>query len=717
MHNKKGEVMHVLKTMSIFTCAVALISCGWLTAKFKNITSQKEFSFMLQTNITQPQDLSALFPKTVDQVTSYATWIIKHVEDELPKIFDIPDTNRTFKNSIEAFDALCAQFSQVADAISILEMVSPDQDLRDACQKEAIRLKEFAVDTFASKRVYHVFKSYVQTRSSDEVLSDEAQYSLKESMKSFHRQGFDLPDDQYQEIQTIRKELSKLATKFDTNIATDQRSITVPTHELEGIDQNVLSQLEKNEDGNVIVGCDYPTYFEVMGNCHHEQPRKKLYRAFNQRAYPANYELLSAIMKKRYELAGKLGFASYAALDIDSEMAKTPERVHEFLEQLIKKCEPKLNQEMAQLLAELPEGVSLNDQSKFNPWDFGYVKECYKKKHFQIDERKIAEYFTEEKTINGIFDIYQKFFNLEFKLLQPDWAWHADVKLIEVHDRQTGVLRGFIYLDLFPRPHKYSHACHAGLVSTTKQIDPETKQVTINPSVAVVIANFPKAANGRPALLKFSDVETFFHEFGHAMHALLGSTELVGNSGTAVKTDFVEMPSQMFENWLYEKEILQPLSSHYQTGEKLPDELLEKLIALKKFDSGNFVTRQCLLSRISLDLYDNNPDKDIDALVHELNRRYVKHVSDDPENHFCASFGHLTGYGAKYYSYMWSKVFAIDVFYALKELGGIQNTEAGRRFVEKVLGRGGSVDPNIMLQDFLGREPSQKAFIEDLGIH
>lgn len=709
--------MYVLKITSALACTLVLVSCG-LTAKFKNsTTTQKGFFRMLQVDITQPKDLSTLFPKTVDEIRTRAAWITQHAKQELDALCALEPNQRTFVNTIQAFDALGAQFSVVADALSILEMISPEESIRTTCQEEVIKLKEFAVDHFASKSVYRMFKDYVEQKVHHETLSEEARYSLEESMRSFARQGFDLPDDEYLAVQNLKKEISKLATKFDTNIATDQSFIMVAHDQLDGVDQNHVAQLEKDEAGNYKLGCDYPTYFEIMGNCHNGQTRKKLYRAFNQRAYPQNYDLLKAIMKKRYELAQKLGFESYAALDLDGEMAKVPARAHEFLEKLIKKCEPKSDQEMADLMRELPEAISLNEEGKFNPWDVGYVKECYKKKHLQIDERKIAEYFTADKTIDGIFAIYQKFFSLEFKLLQPDWAWHPDVKLIEVHERESGRLRGFIYLDLFPRANKYSHACHAGLISTIKHVDPASGEIiSIKPSVAVVIANFPKSGNGRPALLKFSDVETFFHEFGHAMHALLGSTELICNSGTAVKTDFVEMPSQMFENWLYEKEILQPLSSHYQTQEPLPAQLIDQLIALKKFDSGSFVTRQCLLGSISLDLYDNNPDKDIDQLVKSINQRYIKHVSHDPENHFCASFGHLTGYGAKYYSYMWSKVFAIDVFYQVKKLGGIDSDQAGKMFVQKVLGRGGSVDPDVMLKDFLGREPSEDAFVHDLGI-
>lgn len=718
MEMNKGVriVMNFFKITGVASLLLAMISCGQ-TAKFKGITTQKGLLRMLKTDIVHPQELAALFPQTVDQINNNAQWVTEQTTQELENIFKIPDDQRTFANTIKAFDATAAQFSVVADVLSILEMISPDQAIRDACRAQVVKLREFAVDTFASKTVYNVFKSYVEQKSSQEKLSSEAQYFLDESMRSFARQGLSLPDDEYLQIQNLKKDLSKLSIQFDTNIAIDKSFILAKKEELEGVDENLFASLEKDEQGNYKLGCDYPTFFEVMDNCHNSQTRKKFSRKFNQRAYPQNYALLKSIMELRHQLALKLGFESYAALDVESEMVKSPARAYDFLQNLITKCQIKVDQEVRDLMRELPEGIQLNDEGKFNPWDFSYVKESFKKKHLDIDERKIAEYFTVEKTIDGIFEIYQNFLGLKFTMVEPEWVWSPDVKLIQVNERNGGCLRGFIFLDLFPRANKYSHACHAGIISTIKHIDATTGKQSIKPSVAVVIANFPKPVNGRPALLKFSDVETFFHEFGHGMHALLGSTELTANAGTAVKTDFVEMPSQMFENWLYEKEVLQPLSSHYQTGDQLPAELIDKMIALKKFDSGSFVTRQCLLSLISLQLFDKNPEQDIDQTVQEINKRYIKHVSFDPEAHFCAAFGHLTNYGAKYYSYMWSKVFAIDVFYHIKKLGGLDNPEVGERFVQLVLGRGGSVDPDIMLKEYLGRAPSQEAFIQDLGIH
>lgn len=230
-----------------------------------------------------------------------------------------------------------------------------------------------------------------------------------------------------------------------------------------------------------------------------------------------------------------------------------------------------------------------------------------------------------------------------------------------------------------------------------------------------MIANFPKSTATKPSLLKRGDVQTFFHEFGHALHALLGRTHTASLAGTNVKRDFVEMPSQMLEEWLTDASILKELSCHYVTGKQLPDELIERILSLKHFDSGSFVQRQLMLSLLALELYKDGEHKDIYALYKELFNRTRHFVAYEPEDHMYASFGHLTGYGAKYYGYMWSKVFALDMFDEIKKQG-LLNPVIGKKYVTEVLAKGGSQDPDEMLKNFLGREPNQKAFLRDLGL-
>jgi thimet oligopeptidase len=418
-----------------------------------------------------------------------------------------------------------------------------------------------------------------------------------------------------------------------------------------------------------------------------------------------------------------VGFKNFAELDLDSNMVKKLSTAEDFLNQLAARSKKKAEIELVDFLKDLPNGIALDSSGKLQPWNFNYIKSCYKKKHFEIDEREVAKYFPVDKTLNSIFEIYQNFLGLKFEISKPEWAWHEDVLLIKVYDAQPdylskanqlsqkGRLRGYLFIDLYPRENKYSHAgCCVPMIPT--QIKSDGKIV---PAVLAIIANFPKAQKDRPALLKFNDVNTFFHEFGHAMHDVLGATQMAGFAGTSVKTDFVEVPSQMFEEWMADKSVLKKLSSHYQTSDPLPDELIDKLIQLKKFDSGNFILRQCCLSFVSLEFFKDGKIKNPDQIIKNLFSKYQPHLKFDDQTHFYASFGHLVGYGAKYYSYMWSKVFSLDLFYDIKKRG-LFDPEIGKEFAAKVLSKGGSVDPEKLLQDFLGRKPNQNAFLKDLGI-
>jgi thimet oligopeptidase len=454
---------------------------------------------------------------------------------------------------------------------------------------------------------------------------------------------------------------------------------------------------------------DYPTYLGVMDDCSVEETHKQLTRAFENRAYPINEGVLKTVIAKRDELARELGFASYADLDLDNQMAKKTDVAEKFLNELLKRSAPKELQEFKQLTAQLPESVTLTADGKMKSWDRAYLRARYKKQHFNLDERVVAEYFPMEETLKRLFGIYEEFMGLKFTIKSASHLWHEDVQVIEAYDAATQKLLGYLLIDLHPRPNKYTHACHGNIVPAVTLADGSQPYV-----VSLVIANFPKSTPTKPALLKRDDVSTFFHEFGHALHGLLGRTKTASFSGTRVKTDFVEMPSQMLEEWMWEKDVLKRVSSHYVSGESLSDELIANILASKHFDTGTFLQRQAYLSFISLNYYKAGADKDVSAIMRDLFIRTRPHVAYDDQGHMFASFGHLTNYGAKYYGYMWSKVFALDMFDVIKKHG--LNREIGRKYVEEVIGKGGSQDPKELLVAFLGREPQQDAFFKDMGL-
>jgi thimet oligopeptidase len=395
-------------------------------------------------------------------------------------------------------------------------------------------------------------------------------------------------------------------------------------------------------------------------------------------------------------------------------MAESPERVEHFLKELEKRSTVKAEEEFKEFTKQLPAGVSLTTEGKLKPWDTRYVMYQYKKNHASIDERAIAEYFPLEKTIDILLELYEEFLGLQFEQINiaqlPHAAnvWHPDVKLIKA--TLDGQLLGYLFLDLHPRDNKYTHACHGSCIHGLRN----EQGIQTVPAVSLVIANFPKSVGEKPALLLRNDVNTFFHEFGHAVHALCGATQLNAFSGTKTKRDFVELPSQMLEEWLWQPEVLKRISGHYQSGIKLHDELIAAIIAIKNIDTGFFIRRQLSLAYLSLACFNERIDDNMKREYELLVNRLMPQQEYCPEENFIASFGHLMGYGAQYYGYLWSKVFALDLFDFIKAQG--MSGEIGARYRDLVIGKGGSKPPMHLLRDFLGRDPNSEAFFKDMGI-
>ena len=656
------------------------------------------------------ESVCAQFPKTVQEINERTESIIAQTRLAVDAIIAIPAAERTFDNTARALDTVGAHFNTQSSGISILGQVSPDEALREAASQARVKIQQASIDIFRDIKLYNAFKAYYEGQATTEQLTSVERYFIDEEMKAYKQGGFDLPEDQRAQVAQLLKDLGQLSLTFGKNINSDASTISATQDELMGLDDHVLASLKHTEDGNYIVRVDTPTFQAVLEHCSVADTRKRMCQAFFNRAYPANIELLNTIIAKRDQLAQLLGYTSYAHLNIDDEMAQTPEKAEEFLWQLIEKGQKKADQEFERLKQDLPASVELSPDGKMYSWDGGFASAWYKKKHYQVDEREISEYFPMQQTIDRLLKIYETFFDVTMTKEPIDCLWVKDLTLVKVYTKKDTQLLGYLILDLHPRPYKYSHACHMSISRALL-----TKDGARIPSLSVVLANFPEATDIKPALLPRSAVRTFFHEFGHAMHALLGATHLAAHSGTRVKTDFIEMPSQMLEEWLHDKEILKQVSGHYITGEPLPDSLIDIIIKLKNFGSGGFVLSQTHCALFALGCFGPGGCKDTDELLHNLHDKVIKNRVYDPATHFQASFGHLTGYGARYYGYMWSKVYALDLFEHIKKFG-LLNPAIGTVYAEKVIGKGGSAHPMELLKDFLGREPNQEAFLKDLGL-
>lgn len=666
-------------------------------------SSAKEEEFNMICKLSKIDDIKDVFPKSVREVEEITAFAKRAIAAQVNAIINTDEKN--WMSIGDALDRIVDLYS-LAAPMEAMVYVHPDANIRQAAQKAVVELHQILVDKVSmNKELFDAFKNYAVNIAPKENLSEERKYFIAETLKDFEKSGLNLPEKDIAQVKQLLKDTADLSQQFEVNISADNKTFKVKKDELKGLPENFIKNLKKDGDMYVL-GVDNPTAIAVLQDCSVAETRKKMYKAYNTRAYPANIEVLHQIINKRDQLAQLLGYPDYAHVSLDSLMAKNPETVYKFLNDLLAKALPKANKEFAQWLSELPESVVLAEGNKVNAWDIEYLKSRYKEKHL-VGENELRQYFPMENTVSKLLAIYEKFFNLKFNIVPAKGMWHDSVQLIEVV--QDGKVMGYILLDLYPRENKYTHACHISIINSVKRFGTDC------PALSIVIANFPKSTKEEPSLLKLRDVETFFHEFGHAIHALLGRTEQFTFSGTSVKRDFVEMPSQMLENWLQDKEILKMVSSHYQTGKPLSDDLIEKILKLDHFDSGYFITRQIGLSLLSLNFYGKGQNKNLDQICLEVDKITAPQVKKDPEAHFWASFGHLPGYNAGYYGYLWSDVFSKDLFEHIKS-EGLLSPEAGKRYAQAILAPGGSKDPEQMLFEYLQRKPNQEAYLRVMGL-
>lgn len=708
-HNKSIVIPHQGPTMKHSLSPLLLsTSLGFATATY----THAEETMSKLTHAETPHDLSILFAIEAGQLVERMKLYCTETKQALDELIAIPHNERTFANTVERFDRIAyfSNFSAFRNIVAILSMVHPDSAMRSAAQEADLFFGAFYIDNIGlNVALYQVCKAYHDGNARTENLSPEQHYYLESLLTSWEKSGLGLPEEQRLHIAQLSKDIEALGSEYDRNVRDDQRTISVSYEKLHGLPDDIIKTLPQSDDGLYLMGTDYPTYTAVMEYCTVESTRKALYRLFTNRAYPINDAILKTIKHKRHELAQALGFPTFAHVSLNDCMAKHPDIVEKFLMDLLHKAHAKEVLECSQLKQSLPESVQLLPDGTIKPWDIRYIQAHHKRNTLALDEHIIAEYFSQDVVMKGLFDIYGTFFNIDFKEIPIKGLWHDEVKLVGVYSQDSTQLLGHILLDLYPRPNKFGHACNASIIPSIT-----LGNGTQPPAATLVIANFARPTETKPALWhRTQAVRTLFHEFGHALHDILGRTCHAGTAGTSVKWDFVELPSQMLECWLCEEDILKKISRHYKTGEPLPHETIANIKLLEQLSSGYDIKRQISLALLSLTFHQNKHETlhEIMDMVHALAPLNVAH---DPESNTHAAFGHLIGYNARYYGYLWSQVFAQDLFADIKKQG-ILNPEIGARYVREIIGKGGSKDPNELLTAFLGREPNQEAFLTYLG--
>jgi thimet oligopeptidase len=645
------------------------------------------------------------FDITVDEIKSLYDKSVSEFEEKIKNILSIKKEDRNFKNTVASFENALASLNYEINIPIFLGYVSIEPDIRNAATDLELKMGKYFVDIFTREEIFNAIDEY--SKNIKENLNEVDRRLLDKIIYAFKKNGLYGDEKTRKKVKKLLKDLVELEVEFAKNIRETRDYIEVDEKSLDGLDKNYKKRLKKNENGKYIISTDYPDYIPFMDNSKDDNARKALEIKFNNRCYPQNVELLEKAIKIRRKIAKLLGYDNFADYVLEDRMAKNSNKVFEFLKNLYKDLKKKGKKELKVLLKLKNKEMGSDDKILYN-WQWRYYANMYKKENFSVDYEKIREYFPLEIVIDGMFDVFSKFFGVRF-IPKELPKWHSDVRTYEVCDSNNKLI-AYFYFDLFPRDGKYKHAACFGLVKG-REIPDGSYQIP----AAAIVSNFTPPSQNMPSLLKFDEVVTLFHEFGHVTHNIFTRSKYSFFAGTSVSRDFVEVPSQVLENWVYDKDVLKKISSHYITKEPIDDKTIEKLIAARNATSGLFYLRQLFFALIDMVYHTKKSSFDTTKVYEKLMKKIFM-IPMTKGTHPQASFGHIMGgYEAGYYSYLWSEVISSDFFEEFKK-NGIFNPEVGKRYIDKVLSRGGSIDEEMQVKEFLGREVSNQAFLKRIGI-
>lgn len=645
------------------------------------------------------------FDITVDEIKLLYDKSVSEFEDKIKNILLIKKEDRNFKNTVASFENALASLNYEINIPIFLGYVSTEPDIRNAATDLELKMGKYFVDIFTREEIFNAIDEY--SKNIKENLNEVDRRLLDKIIYAFKKNGLYGDEKTRKKVKKLLKDLVELEVEFAKNIRETRDYIEVDEKSLDGLDKNYKKRLKKNENGKYIISTDYPDYIPFMDNSKDDNARKALEIKFNNRCYPQNVELLEKAIKIRRKIAKLLGYDNFADYVLEDRMAKNSNKVFEFLKNLYKDLKKKGKKELKVLLKLKNKEMGSDDKTLYN-WQWRYYANMYKKENFSVDYEKIREYFPLEIVIDGMFDVFSKFFGVKF-IPKELPKWHSDVRTYEVCDGNNKLI-AYFYFDLFPRDGKYKHAACFGLVKG-REIPDGSYQIP----AAAIVSNFTPPSQNMLSLLKFDEVVTLFHEFGHVTHNIFTRSKYSFFAGTSVSRDFVEVPSQVLENWVYDKDVLKKISSHYITKEPIDDKTIEKLIAARNATSGLFYLRQLFFALIDMVYHTKKSSFDTTKVYEKLMKKIFM-IPMTKGTHPQASFGHIMGgYEAGYYSYLWSEVISSDFFEEFKK-NGIFNPEVGKRYIDKVLSRGGSIDEEKQVKEFLGREVSNQAFFKKIGI-
>jgi len=648
---------------------------------------------------------------TPESVTRTAEEAIARAQELASNVTD-PANPLRFETVLAPVDEIKNVILSAESRSTFLKNVHPDPEVREAAfaayektqawnqYPESPRSIELAFDP--------AFNDVVQryaVSSEGRALSGERRRMLDLVLRDLHLVGHHLDSREQMRLREISDRLVSLASRFAKNIADHEDHLLLGDDDLEGLPDSYVDSLPVDEEtGRRKVTMTYPHVVPFQENSPRRDLREQLSFKFNNRAVAENRPLLEEALRLRLEAARLLGFDSWADRVLSTRMAKTKDRVDAMYEGLIPALTKKGEEEIATVAALLEYDTG---DTLVQLWDWNYYNNQIRKTDFGVDQVAMANYFPLPRVLAGMFDLTGEVFGLTYREVDTP-TWHEEVRVFQVDDAGSGEPLGTFYLDLHPREGKFTHAAVFPGVPGKSLHDGSYQKPT-----CAMVCNFTPPTGARPSLLKHNEVETLFHEFGHVLHVLLARSELAYLSGDP-EWDFIEAPSQIMQHWVWRPEILQRFARHHETGEPIPTEMVDGLVAARQLNRGMFYLRQVQFGLLDQELHGPEDDKDLDRILRSATE--VSLLPYQEGTFFPASFGHLMGgYDAGYYGYLWSEVFGDDMFSRFEE-EGILSPEVGMRYRTEVIGRGATLEADEMLRNFLGREPNNEAFLRKAGI-
>jgi thimet oligopeptidase len=610
--------------------------------------------------------------------------------EQLATLEAYPDTPM-IDEYYRSLDSLYASIGTVSNYASSLSNVHPDEELRSAGEACVQLLAKVNTDMGLSRSLYEAV-SNIDLADADEA----TRFSVEKLLLSFRLAGVDRSEEARERIRALNDEILAVGQEFDRNIREDVRYLELESvDDLAGLPEDYVAAHQPNEDGKISISTSYPDAFPFFEYAESHELRKSMSQIYRQRGYPQNEPNLKKLIELRYELAQLIGFNNFAELVTADKMSGSPEKVAEFLGELNSYTVDVQDREYEVLLARLREDQP--DAEKLDSWQRSYIQSKVRREQYDVDSKVTRQYFGYDDARDGILGLVQEMFGVRIEAWETE-TWHEDVQAYQLFVGDE-VLGGF-YLDMHPREGKYQHAAMFPIVNGI-----EGEQIP----VAALICNFPRGDER----MQFTQVETFLHEFGHLIHGQFAGHQQWSNiSGISTEWDFVEAPSQMLEEWVWDYETVSTFARNLD-GEVLPEDLHARMVAARDFGIGMSTRAQLAYASLSMSIYDRDPaDVDFDALDQEITRQFTPFEPLE-DTHMWAAFGHLNEYSAIYYTYQWSLAIATDMFTEFKA-NGLNNFEIASAYRDKVLAKGGSAPAEDLVTDFLGRDISFEPYADRL---